>query len=89
LELETLRRAQAALKRGDGAAALHELDAHELPEGALLAELQAARILALCVVGRIGDARRAAEEFARQHPGSPQQAAIASSCANVKRNGAP
>jgi RNA polymerase sigma-70 factor (ECF subfamily) len=84
-EIEMLSRVQAALKRGDGAAALHELDSHQTADRALLAERQAARILALCLVGRVAEARRAAAAFARDNPDSPHRQAIASSCANPKR----
>lgn len=81
-ELELLRRVQSALKRGDGPAALRELDAHKTADRELLAERQAARILALCLLGRISEARRGASEFAVRHPESLQRDAIMSSCAN-------
>jgi len=88
-ELALLQRVQAALKRGDGAAALRELDAHEATDRAWLAERRAARILALCLLGRVAEARAAAADFALQHPRSVQRAAIARSCANPKRIGEP
>jgi hypothetical protein len=81
-ELELLQRVQAALKRGDAAFALHELEAHRTEDSTLLAERRAARILALCQLGRIADARRAAAVFAEQHPDSLQRAAVDGSCAN-------
>lgn len=84
-EIALLERVQAALRRGDGAAALRELDAHRTADRALLAERQAARILALCLVGELVEARRAAQAFVQQHPDSPQRAAIESSCANSRR----
>jgi hypothetical protein len=85
VEIALLERVQGALRRGDGAAALRELDAHRTADRVLLAERQAARILALCLVGELVEARRAARVFASQHPDSPQRAAIESSCANSRR----
>jgi len=84
-ELDLLHAVQAALKRGDGAAALRELDSHDTNDRQLLAEREAARILALCQVGRVRDAQRAAADFSRNHPESVHREAIASSCANSKR----
>jgi hypothetical protein len=88
-ELALLRRVQAALRRQAGAQALAELDAYPRAGGALVAERQAARILALCQLDRSSEAHQLAARFAREHPQSPQQAAIDASCANSKRNGAP
>jgi hypothetical protein len=81
-ELELLQRVQAALKRGEASSALQALDAHQTTDSTLLAERRAARILALCQLGRIDDARRAAAAFVKQHPGSLQRAAVDGSCAN-------
>jgi hypothetical protein len=81
-ELDLLQRVQAALKRGDAAFALSELDAHRTADSTLLAERRAARILALCKLGRIADARREAAVFAEQHRDSLQRALVAGSCAN-------
>lgn len=88
-ELALLQRVQTALRRRDGATALSELDAYEHAAGQLRAERQAARILALCLLDRSAEAQQVAAEFEREHPDSPQRAAIAGSCANSKRNGAP
>ncbi len=79
-ELDLLAEVQAALKRGDGEAALKKLDAHETRDARLLAERRVARILALCAAGREDEARRAAAEFAQQHPGSVHQHAVSASC---------
>jgi RNA polymerase sigma-70 factor (ECF subfamily) len=84
-ELALLRRVQAALRDSDGARALRELDAQATAQGALAAERKAARILALCLLGRVDEASQAARAFALAYPDSPQQAAIASSCANPRR----
>ena len=81
-ELDLLERVQAALKRGDGAAALRELEAHSTTDRILLAEREAARVLALCQLGRVVEAQKAAARFAVQHPDSVQQSVIAGSCAN-------
>lgn len=88
-ELSVLREVQAALKRGEGEAALSKLDSHKTADRRLLAEREAARILALCTLGRVGDARRAAERFAEAHPESLQRPVIARSCANSQRMSQP
>lgn len=88
-ELELLERVQLALRRGDARAALRALDAHRTDDRVLLAERRAARILALCALGRVEEARAAAAEFEREHPDSVQRTAIASSCANAQRIDAP
>ena len=75
-------RQQLALRQGDGEAALRALDTHTTDDRILLAERSAARILALCSVGRVAEARRAAARFRRDHPESVQRDAIARSCAN-------
>jgi hypothetical protein len=84
-ELELLGRVQTALQRGDGVTALRELDTHTTRDRRLLAEREAARIVALCLLGRVAEARHAAERFGKQHPGSVQHEAIATSCANPQR----
>jgi hypothetical protein len=81
-ELELLQRVQLALRHGDGEAALRALDGHVTDDRILLAERAAARILALCSVGRVAEARRAAARFRQDHPESVQREAIARSCAN-------
>ena len=80
-ELELLAEVRAALDRGDGAAALRALDAHQTRDRVLLAERRAARILALCSLGRVEEARRARLEFEAAHPRSVQLDVIARSCA--------
>jgi hypothetical protein len=80
-ELEVLADVQAALRRGDGRAALTRLDGHVTSDTQLLAERQAARVLALCLLGQELEARRAAVNFAAQHPSSPQLATLERSCA--------
>lgn len=80
-ELLFLSDVQSLLKDGDAGAALERLEAHRTPDRELLAERQAARILALCAAGRSGEARQAAAAFLDEHPTSLQHAAIARSCA--------
>ncbi len=81
-ELELLRRVQAALQRDNGETALRELDAHVTSDRTLLAERRAARILALCRLGRVQAARFARAEFEREHPDSIQREAVENACAN-------
>ena len=62
-ELVALREAQSALARGDGATALRSmqrLDEQE-PGGVLGAERAVTRILALCQMGRVAEARALAQ----------------------------
>ena len=80
-ELAALARAQAALRRGDGAAALIALDAPSPRPPQLAAERATLRILALCAVGRSAEARRAATALERLEPGSLQRDVISRSCA--------
>jgi hypothetical protein len=87
-ELELLERVQGALRRGDGEAALRELAGHRSADRTLRAEREAARILALCLAGKEAAAQAAALRFLREHPGSLQRDAIATSCANPSRKGA-
>jgi hypothetical protein len=84
-ELDLLREVQAALDRADGAAALRALDAQPSTAGQLLAERQAARVLALCLVGDTAEARDAAARFLNAHPASVHRHAIERSCANPRR----
>jgi hypothetical protein len=83
-ELALLADVQAALEQGDGATALRRLDAHVTVDRQFVAERQAARILALCALGRVQDAREAAAVFLHQNPGSVQRTAVERSCAGAK-----
>jgi hypothetical protein len=84
-ELELLQRVQSALRRGDAALALSVLDAHRTDDRSLLAERQAARIVALCMLRRTNEARLAARDFLRHHPNSIHREAISSACSNLQR----
>ena len=89
VELDLLREVQAALRRGAGQEALAKLDAHRTGDRQFLAERRAARILALCAVGRAEEARAEAARFFQEHPRSVQREAILESCANPDRGSKP
>jgi hypothetical protein len=82
-EMQLLKAAQRELSRNRAAAALEMLDAHaaQFPQGVLSTERSAARVLALCAMGRSTEARRLAEEFLRTAPRSPLVPRIRESCA--------
>lgn len=80
-EIALLSEVNAALARGDGTTALRRLDEHDAAERRLLAERKAARIRALCLLGRTQEAQRLAQLFFREHPKSVQRAAVERSCA--------
>jgi hypothetical protein len=83
-ELTVLAEAQAALRGGDGIAALRLLDASSGADPRFFAERRALRILSLCAAGRTTDARREATAFLRSDPTSVQRNAVARSCAAAK-----
>jgi hypothetical protein len=80
-EIALLAEVKVALDRGDGATALRLLDERASVDQRLLAERKAARILALCMLGRTREAERSARAFSREHPSSVQKTAIERSCA--------
>ncbi|HKU43805.1 MAG TPA: hypothetical protein VJR89_36850 [Polyangiales bacterium] len=80
-ELAFLAEVHAALRRGDGAEALRRLDAHRTGDRQLAVERRAARVFALCAVGRVAEARTAAAEFVRRSARAPQRAAVERACA--------
>jgi len=71
-EVVVLGEARAALKAGDGAAALTLLDSHEAraPDSALGEERLALRALVLQQLGRLEEARAAARSFLGRYPSS-------------------
>lgn len=81
-EAELLGRAQQALRRGDGEAALRLLDEHErrFPAGELHDERRGARVRALCSLGRTAQARAEARQLQRDRPSSPVAAGVADAC---------
>jgi len=82
-ELALIGEAQRALSAGDAARALGVLAAHarEFPHGALTNERDVARIGALCVAGRDGEARAAAAALAHGAPMSGPTTRALSRCA--------
>ena len=82
-ETALLESARAALGRGDAPGALALLERHEreFPTGTLVEERLAAKVLALCSLGRRDEAARAASRLLRMSPNSPLRARILDSCA--------
>jgi hypothetical protein len=82
IETRGLRRMQRALRAGDARGALELLDREDEQHGAglLQEERAAARVLALCRLGRISEARREAARFEERWPRSALAARVRSSC---------
>ncbi|NUO53815.1 MAG: hypothetical protein HOV80_33640, partial [Polyangiaceae bacterium] len=82
-EVAVLQSAQKSLQSGKPAAALAALDAHEKKYGAgsLSEERAAARVFALCDLGRESEARAAAAQFVAATPNSPLAPRVARACA--------
>lgn len=72
-EVAILSRSERALSAGQYQAALHLLDEHRrnFPNGALVQERIAARVQALCGLGRVSDAEAELARLARLSPKSP------------------
>ena len=81
-ETELLAAAQRALNSDAPARALALLDRHrvQFTDGLLTPERDAARILALCALGRVDQAQRARKQFLRDHPDSPHRSRIRAGC---------
>lgn len=81
-EIRELRTAQQALRVGDGARVLALLNGQDTvySAGSLQEERAAARVLALCQVGRTSEARSLAQRFEQRWPSSPLVARIRNSC---------
>jgi hypothetical protein len=71
-EVELMGRARAALGGGDASRALALLEEHakRFPKGALGPERDVSRIMALCALGRVEQAKKHATTFLRRHPSS-------------------
>lgn len=82
-ETRDLRSAYAAMERGDPARALVLLEQQSAayPHGQLGQERAAARVFALCKLGRTAQARTAAARFLAQNPDSPLAERVRKACA--------
>lgn len=82
-ETQLVRAGVAALHAGDPARALGIFDEHArlYPNGFLSEERAGERVLALCDLGRAGEAANAARAFLAEHSRSPLAARIRASCA--------
>ena len=81
-ELAMLQRARRALAADNGRLALgivQELD-ERFPKGVLVEERGATRVLALCKLERVSEAREAARVFLARHPGSVYAERVRTSC---------
>jgi hypothetical protein len=81
-EVRLLDQAHTAMRAGDAERALDLLEDHgrRYPRGALGEERDAARIAALCALGRTAEARDATDRFLRAAPQSPQAGPLRASC---------
>lgn len=81
-QVEAIRQARSAIRAGNGNAALGAID-QGVPPGQsspLEEESTYSRILALCQVGRVTEARQQAELFLTRFPSSPLSVRVRSSC---------
>jgi hypothetical protein len=71
-EVSLLSKAEQQLNAGRAGDALKKLAEHErrFPNGALAEERLAARVLSLCALGRVGEARPELAKLGRMYPGS-------------------
>jgi len=81
-EMKLLRTADAALRRGDSAAALAALNKHAAlyPTGALSQEREGVRAIALCSGGSLSQGQSAAQRFLAHAAKSPLASRIRSAC---------
>jgi hypothetical protein len=81
-EVALLNEAQKALAGGHPDRALELLDRHarDFPRGSLTEERAAARIIALCALGRVTTARAEAAAFVRRAPASPLAERVQAAC---------
>jgi hypothetical protein len=82
-ERALIARASDALRDGDGAAALAAVKEHQrrFPDGLLIEERSAARVQALCALGRTADGTSAREAFLARWPRSVHAAKVRAACA--------
>ena len=81
-EAALLAEVQGALRNGQAAVALGKLDSYDrrFPGGMLRSEADAARVFALCGVGKSERARAAAARFVQRYPNAPATARVQSAC---------
>src|SRR5450432_2850673 len=81
-EMKLLRTADAALRRGDSAAALAALNKHAAlyPTGVLSQEREGVRAIALCSGGSLSQGQSAAQRFLAHAAKSPLASRIRSAC---------
>jgi RNA polymerase sigma-70 factor (ECF subfamily) len=82
-EAELLRKAETYLRVGDAVHALALVNEHatSFPNGILVEEREAERVVVLCTMGRTAQAREVASVFLRDHARSPLAVRVRSSCA--------
>jgi hypothetical protein len=85
-ELRLLQQAHDQLKENDPQAALATLDRHakNFESGALREESTAARVLALCKLGRRDEAHQLAARFLAESPSSPLAPRLRRACPDAK-----
>ena len=81
-EVLLIAEAHRALQAGNASDSLVLLDEHarRFPTGAMAEERDAARVAALCALGRVVEGRTAAAAFLRDFPGSPHASRVRASC---------
>jgi outer membrane protein assembly factor BamD (BamD/ComL family) len=81
-EAALLAEVQGALRNGQAAVALGKLESYDrrFPGGMLRSEADAARVFALCGVGKSERARAAAVRFVQRYPNAPATARVQSAC---------
>ena len=79
-EVKTMQEVDAALRSGDPSHALALVDQNGGTDSALKEERAAARVFALCQLGRKIEARAEAARFSQRWPRSPLAARVKSSC---------
>lgn len=90
VEVKLMHDVDAALKSGHPERALALLDEHREGDGGYMQEERAAaRVFAVCQMGRIDSARAAASRFLRERPHSPLAARVRASCAAAEESSAP
>jgi hypothetical protein len=82
VETALLRQTQEALRAHDGLGALKALDEHaqRFPRGVLAEDRDAARVFALCELGRVAEAGAASAAFVKAHPRSPEGDRVRAAC---------